>query len=76
MGNLFQGATNFNVNISNWNIGNVSFMDFIFYNASSFDQKLCWNITAATTTNSMFDHSSGYILPSCGGNCSSELLCA
>lgn len=46
MSNMFRDATNFNVNISDWNISSVSSMNSMFQNATSFNKPLgSWDVT-------------------------------
>jgi surface protein len=46
MSNMFQYATNFNVNISDWNISSVSSMNSMFQNATTFNQPIgSWDVT-------------------------------
>ena len=51
---MFQDATNFNQNISNWNVSNVYDMSYMFYNATSFSQTLSWTVGKYTGTRNMF----------------------
>jgi surface protein len=45
MNNMFENANAFNINISGWNISNVTNMDSMFRNASAFNQNLSsWHV--------------------------------
>ena len=41
MASMFDGASSFNSDISNWEVSSVKTMDFMFFGASSFNQNLC-----------------------------------
>ena len=58
----FANATSRNFgNIHNWNVSNVTNMDNMFYNASSFNQPLNnWNVSNVTNMNNMFDSASSF----------------
>ena len=52
---MFYNATSFNQNISNWNVSNVKYMNYMFNDAISFNQNISnWNITNNTDVNNMF----------------------
>ena len=57
MSSMFRDAYNFNANISNWNVSNVTNMSSMFNNASSFDQDLSWNLSNVTNMSNMFNGS-------------------
>ena len=47
--NAFSGSTNFNSNISNWNVSNVINMNQIFYNVTAFNQNISnWDVSSVT----------------------------
>ena len=49
--------SNFNDNISNWNVSNVTDMNNIFYSATKFNQPLnIWNVGKVTDMGSMFEN--------------------
>jgi len=49
MNDMFNGATNFNQDISIWDVGNVVNMDQMFQNAASFNQNLSsWTTNVAS----------------------------
>ena len=49
--------TNFNEDISNWNVENVKNMDEMFYGAQEFNQDISgWNVSSVTSMTSMFDY--------------------
>merc|ERR1711904_767077 len=53
--NLFQGATSFNQDISNWDTARVTDMARMFQGASSFDQPIgSWNVAKVDDMNSIF----------------------
>jgi surface protein len=55
---LFQDATEFNQDISNWDVSNVTNVGFMFYNATSFNQPIGnWDITNITS------EYNGYFMP-------------
>ena len=61
---LFSYATNFNQDISMWNVSNVTNMAYMFNNASSFDQPLNnWNMSNVTTMRAMFDDAISFNQP-------------
>ena len=52
---MFDGATNFNGNISNWDLSNVNTTEGMFRNAQSFDQDISgWNIIIVNNIKEMF----------------------
>ena len=60
---MFRQATSFNGDISKWDVSSVSNMDHMFWEAASFNQKLCgaaWVHSEAVTTH-MFEGSSGSV---------------
>jgi surface protein len=58
----FANATSSNFgNINNWDVSNVTNMDNMFYNASSFNQPLNnWNVSNVTNMDNMFDSASSF----------------
>jgi len=55
MGNMFNGATAFNQDISGWNTAAVTNMGSMFANAFAFNQSLnSWNVASVTNMNAMF----------------------
>jgi len=54
----FYNAINFNdQNITEWNVSNVTRMEFTFYGASSFNQNIgSWNVSNVTNMRSMFEN--------------------
>jgi hypothetical protein len=55
MSQMFESATTFNQNISNWNVSNVTNMTNMFNVASSFNQDLSsWCVTNIPTAPSNF----------------------
>ena len=56
MSNMFNGAINFNQDISRWNTGNVTNMSGIFNSAINFNQNISnWNVTKVTDMSNMFN---------------------
>jgi surface protein len=57
----FYNCTNFNANISSWNVSNVINMENMFYSCSQFNQNLSnWNVSNVTNMNSMFFNASAF----------------
>ena len=51
----FNSAKDFNQDISEWNVGNVAYMEFMFCGATSFDQEIGhWDVSSVTTMEGMF----------------------
>ena len=59
MEGMFRGATSFSGDISSWEISAVKEFWNMFYQATSFDKKLCWNDISGVDTGGMFDDSGG-----------------
>jgi len=58
---LFANCTNFNQDISNWDVSNVTDMSKMFGNASAFNQDIGdWNVGNVTNMNSMFRMASSF----------------
>ena len=54
--NLFNGATNFNDDVSGWDTSSATSLASMFKNASSFDQDLgSWDVTSITNASNMFN---------------------
>ncbi|CAM1343569.1 BspA family leucine-rich repeat surface protein [Tenacibaculum amylolyticum] len=61
MERAFVNATNFNNDISNWDVSNVTNMSQMFLNATSFNQDISgWNTSKVTTMASMFRWASSF----------------
>ena len=59
MNSMFQGATNFNQPLSNWNTSKVTSMNNMFQSATNFNQNLSnWDTSKVTTMLGMFYNSS------------------
>ena len=55
MSELFE-VTNFNGNISKWDVSNVTDMSFMFYDCKSFNQDIStWNVSKVTNMSYMFE---------------------
>ena len=53
--NMFNGATNFNDDISGWDMSSATSFSNMFKNATSFDQDLgSWDVTSVTAATNMF----------------------
>ena len=64
MDRLFSSSSNFNQNISSWDVSNVINMSEMFYNASSFNRPIGnWDVGNVVTMNSMFDHATSFNQP-------------
>ena len=58
MWNMFNGAEQFNQDVSGWNVGNVWHMGFMFNEATSFNQDIgSWNLSSLYFASSMLDSS-------------------
>lgn len=61
MSEMFQGATNFNSNISSWNTSNVINMREMFENADAFNQDISgWDTSQVTSMEDMFNLASNF----------------
>lgn len=61
MSGLFEGQSEFNVDISNWDVSNVTTMASMFKGASSFNQDLsCWDVNNVEDMSGMFDGASAF----------------
>lgn len=59
--NMFQSATLFNGDISNWDVSRVNTFDNMFNNAASFNQNIgSWNVANATNMSSMFKNADAF----------------
>ena len=58
---MFNKATSFNQNISDWNTSNIEKMDGMFANTTVFNQPLGnWDVSNVTTMNAMFSSASSF----------------
>lgn len=61
MSQMFSGATNFNSDISDWDVSNITDMSFMFSGASSFNKDISnWDVSEVTTMNSMFESATSF----------------
>jgi surface protein len=54
---MFNRASAFNGDISNWNTATVTNMAFTFLQATSFNQELCWSLKEGVDQTRIFDGS-------------------
>lgn len=67
--NMFQSATLFNGDISNWDVSRVNTFDNMFNNAASFNQNIgSWNVANATNMSSMFRDADAFNIDISGWN--------
>jgi surface protein len=58
---MFVYAESFNGDISNWDMSNVKYMDFMFYGASQFNSDISnWNTSSAKTMRGMFQNAQSF----------------
>jgi surface protein len=56
MENMFYNATQFNVNIKDWDVSNVTNMTGMFYNANNFNRPLAfWDVSNIPSEPAIFD---------------------
>ena len=61
MSYMFQGATQFNGDISGWDVSNVTRMDSMFSNAQAFNQDISgWNVSGVTNMGFMFYNTNSF----------------
>ena len=61
MSKLFSGIDDFNDDIRNWNVENVTNMEEMFSGASACDQPLeQWNVGNVTNMEGMFNHATAF----------------
>ena len=68
MSNMFflgdETYSNFNQDISSWDVSNVTKMESMFYNATSFNQDLSsWNVDVVISCNNLCDGTTSWTLP-------------
>ena len=64
MSYMFNGASDFNGNLSSWNVSQVADMSHMFRDAASFNQPLGdWDVSSVTSMNHMFDGASDFNQP-------------
>ena len=64
MSQLFKDKTNFNADISDWNVGNVTNMQAMFSGATNFNQDISgWPVGKITTMAAMFDGATSFNQP-------------
>ena len=61
MSSMFDGASTFNQDISEWDVRNVTNMSFMFFSASAFDQDISeWDVRNVTNMSFMFEGASTF----------------
>jgi surface protein len=61
LSSMFEGATAFNSDISDWDVSNVTNMSSMFYEASAFNQDLSsWDVSNVTSMEGMFSEASEF----------------
>ncbi|MCC5907904.1 MAG: BspA family leucine-rich repeat surface protein [Balneolaceae bacterium] len=61
MSNLFQGITNFDEDISSWDVSSVTNMSGMFFFAESFNQDIGdWDVSSVTNLSRMFDSAENF----------------
>ena len=69
MSQLFKDKTNFNADISDWNVGNITTMAAMFQGATNFNQPLNnWNTASVTDMQLMFESATSFNQPLDGWN--------
>ena len=64
MGYMFNDASSFDGDLSDWNVSSVTNMVFMFNGASSFDQPLdSWNVSSVTGMTGMFEGATSFNQP-------------
>ena len=64
LSSMFSSTSDFNGDLSNWNVSSVTDMSFMFYNASAFNGDLAsWDVSSVTDTSYMFYSSSSFNRP-------------
>jgi hypothetical protein len=59
MNSMFGYARTFNHDLSKWNVTAMTDMSNMFYQASAFNQELCWSLNEGAVTTGMFYGSGG-----------------
>lgn len=58
---MFRDATNFNADLSSWNVSNVTNMSFMFWGATAFNGNITtWNTSNVTDMSRMFEDASAF----------------
>lgn len=61
LNSLFSGATNFNQDISMWDVSNVTDFSYMFWNCFVYNQSLsAWDVSSATNMNYMFYNATSF----------------
>ena len=61
MDSMFKGCTNFNQDISNWNVANVIHMTSVFFDATSFNQDISnWNVSNVQQMQNLFRNATSF----------------
>jgi hypothetical protein len=62
---MFESALAFNADLREWDTSSAQFMARMFYNASSFAQELCWDLSQVATVSEMLCSTPARLDPSC-----------
>ena len=71
---MFKGATNFNQNISSWNVSNIYYMNNMFQDAVKFNQDISsWDVSNVLNIEYMFNNASKFNKPLTWGSKTSNV---
>jgi surface protein len=76
MSGLFETNSQFNVDISNWDVSNVTKMTSMFKGAASFNQDIsCWDVNNVVDMSGMFDGAATFNQDLSGWNVNKVAVC-